>query len=151
MMSYSLFINFHCELVVCPLKMPRIHSNHWEGESLCQLSLTVSNVKPGRSGKFDHLIAYTWTRQIKNYIRIFHNVISVVSFGLNIFCYSIIVSIFHVQPCVISNYKRLYMKLHYVVLYSVLHVTQGIYLYNIESIKGMWNSWKIIRASNSAI
>lgn len=43
------------------------------------------------------------------------------------------------------------MKLHYVVLYSVLHVTQGIYLYNIESIKGMWNSWKIIRASNSAI
>lgn len=86
MMSYSLFINFHCELVVCPLKMPRIHSNHWEGESLCQLSLTVSNVKPGRSGKFDHLIAYTWTWYIKNYIRIFHNVISVVRFGLNIFC-----------------------------------------------------------------
>lgn len=53
--------------------------------------------------------------------------------------------------CVISNYRRSFMKLHYVVLCSVLYVTQGIYLYNIESIKNMWNSCKIIRASNSTM
>lgn len=43
------------------------------------------------------------------------------------------------------------MKLHYVVLCSVWYVTQGIYVYNIELIKSMWDSWKIIRASDSTI
>lgn len=65
--------------------------------------------------------------------------------------YSFIASICHAQPCVMSNYGRSFIKLHCVVLCSMLYVTRGICLYNIESIKRMWNSWKTIRTSNLTI
>lgn len=67
------------------------------------------------------------------------------------FIYFFIVSIYHAQPCVISNHKRSLMKLHYIVLCFVLYMWHKfIYLQKVKSIK-VWDAWRIIRPSHTII
>lgn len=77
------------------------------------------------------------------------NTILITLFSLNIF-HLFFYCFYCAQLYVISNYKRSFMKLHYVVLCFVLYVTQDIYLQKFRSIK-IYDRWRIIRPSHTTI
>lgn len=79
------------------------------------------------------------------------HIASVVKFSLNVF--HLLHCCFYLS-CTDMCDKQLQQILYEIALCCAMfcvNVTQRVYLYNIGSIKRMWNRWKIIRTSNSTI
>lgn len=97
------------------------------------------------------LSAYLWTKCIKKYFRIIHNIISVIRFGLNVFhlflyCFSLTCT----AMCDKQLQRILYETALCCAMFCIICNPRRLSLQH-RTIKRMWNSWKIIRTSNSTI
>lgn len=101
-----------------------------------------------RDWRFLSVQVWTYCNKRNQHFRSSQNTIVITLFGLNIF-QLFFYHFYHAQPCVITNYKRSFMKLLHAVLCFVLYVTQGVYLQKVKSIK-ICDGWRIIRPSHTA-
>lgn len=122
----------------------------------CKLSLFVSYSPPfpvHNQGHLRNLIiftAYIWSKCIKKYFRIIHKIISTIRSDL-IFFFHLSLYCFYLSCTAMCDNQLQKIVYEIALCCAMFYVTWGVYLYIIESIKRMWNSWEIIRASNSTI